>query len=63
MSENQLLGNIGYNLTPAESSMNYIQNLNGKQLKMDDQEFNKKCDDYISINKFNKNKSINDSSD
>ena len=63
MSENQLLGNIGYNLTQAESSMNYIQNLNGKQLKMDEQEFNKKCDDYISINKFNKNKSINDSSD
>ena len=43
--------------------MNYIHNLNGKQLKMDEQEFNKKCDDYISINKFNKNKSINDSSD
>jgi hypothetical protein len=63
MSENQLLGNIGYNLTQAESSMNYIQNLNGKQLKMDEQEFNKRCDDYISIDKFNKNKSINDFSD
>jgi hypothetical protein len=63
MSENQLLGNIGYNLIQAESSMNFIQNLNGKQLKMDEQEFNKKCDDYISINKVNKNNSINDFSD
>ena len=63
MSENQLLGNIGYNLIQAESSMNFIQNLNGKQLKMDEQEFNKKCDDCININKVNKNKSINDFSD
>ena len=63
MSENQLLGNIGYNLIQAESSMNFIQNLNGKQLKMDEQEFNKKCDECININKVNKNKSINDFSD
>ena len=61
MSENQLLGNIGYNLIQAESSTNYIQNLRGKQLKMDEEEFDKRCEECMSINNFNK--SINDDSD
>ena len=61
MSENQLLGNIGYNLIQAESSTNYIQNLRGKQLKMDEQEFDKRCEECMNINNFNK--SINDDSD
>ena len=63
MSENQLLGNIGYNLIQAESSTNYIQNLTGTKLKMDEQEFNKRCDECINMKSFNKNKSINDDSD
>jgi hypothetical protein len=61
MSENQLLGNIGYNLIQAESSMNYIQNLRGKQLKMDEEEFDKKCEECMNIKNYNK--SINDDSD
>ena len=63
MNENQLLGNIGYNLTQAESSMKYIQNLTGKQLKMNEEEFVKNCDECINGNNFIKNKSINDDSD
>ena len=63
MSENQLLGNIGYNLIQAESSTNYIQNLTGTKLKMDEQEFNKRCDECINMKSFNTNKSINDDSD
>ena len=63
MRENQLLGNIGYNLIQAESSLKYIQNLTGKQIKMDEQEFNKRCDECINLKNYNKNKSINDDSD
>ena len=63
MNQNQLLGNIGYNLIQAQSSMNYIQELRGSKLKMDEQEFNKRCDETINLKKINKNKSINDNSD
>ena len=63
MNENQLLGNIGYNLTQAESSMSYIQNMTGKNLKMDEQEFNKRCDECLNSKKFKLNRSINDDSD
>ncbi len=43
MDQNQLLGNIGYNLIQCESSIGYIQSLNEKQLKMEKQFFEDKC--------------------
>ncbi len=43
MSQNELLGNIGYNLIQAESSTDFIMNMTGKQLKMEEQEFENKC--------------------
>ena len=43
MNKNLLLGNIGYNLIQAESSIHFIKTINGKYLKMDDQEFKEKC--------------------
>ena len=43
MNQNELLGNIGYNLIQAESSTNFIQSLTGKQLKMDEKEFEDRC--------------------
>ena len=64
MNHNQLLGNIGYNLIQAESSMNYIQTINGEKLKMKEEEFEENC--KIAMEKLEKNKnnhnvqSIND---
>ena len=49
MSQNQLLGNIGYNLTQAESSINFIQTMSGKELKMDQKEFEDRCKLNIQI--------------
>ena len=43
MDQNQLLGNIGYNLIQCESSIGYIKSLNEKQLKMEKQFFEDKC--------------------
>ena len=43
MNQNELLGNIGYNLIQCESSIRYINSLNEKQLKMDKQEFDDRC--------------------
>ena len=63
MGKNQELGNVGYNLTQAESSTYYIQNLNHKQLQMDEQEFNKRCDECMNSKRIKQNKSINDDSD
>ena len=69
MSQNELLGNIGYNLIQAESSTDFIQNLTGKQIKMDEKEFQDKCQltMQIIIEKKQKNKnvlkSINDEDD
>ena len=68
MSQNQLLGNIGYNLTQAESSMDYIQSLKGEKLKMEEKEFQDKCKLTIElINKNNKKlkkiSSINEEND
>ena len=64
MSQNQLLGNVGYNLIQAESSMNFIQSMTGKQVKMDEQEFQDKCQLAIEFlndeRKKNNLKSIND---
>ena len=63
IEKNQLLGNNGYNLIQAQSSAVFIQNLTGQQIKMDEEEFNKRCNDCINIKNYNKNKSINDDSD
>ena len=67
MSEKQLLGNIGYNLIQAESSMNFIQTMTGKQLKMEEKEFEDRCklnmQVYQDKNLNNKIKSINDDDD
>ena len=63
MDENQSLENIGYNLTSVQSSADYIQKLNGKKLKMDEQEFQKRCDETINLKNLNKIKSINDDSE
>ena len=51
IDQNQLLGNIGYNLIQCESSIHYISSLNEKQLKMDKQEFEDKC--KLSITEYN----------
>ena len=60
MDENQSLENIGYNLTSVQSSADYIQKLNGKQLNMEQQEFDKRCDECVYSKTFNKIISIND---
>ena len=43
MNQNQLLGNVGYNLIQAESSISFILTLTAKHLKMDEQEFKDRC--------------------
>ena len=57
MNQNQLLGNVGYNLIQCESSISYIKSIDEKQLKMDKQEFLDRCQlsmqEYI-MNKENK---------
>ena len=60
MSQNELLGNVGYNLIQAESSTNFIQNMTGKQIKMDEKEFQDKCQFtmQIIIDKKHKNKNV-----
>lgn len=67
MSKNQILGNIGYNLIQAESSMNFIQSLTGKQLKMEEKDFEEKCKLTAQIMNDKKNKnnilSINEDED
>ena len=64
MNQNQLLGNIGYNLIQAESSTRFIQNMTGKDLKMDEQEFEDKCKLNMQLKDINKDvnniNSIND---
>ena len=60
MDENQSLENIGYNLTTVQSSADYIKKLNGEQLNMDQQEFDKRCDECVYSKTFNKIISIND---
>ena len=42
-SEKELLGVIGYNMTQAESSIKFIKEIDGKQLGMTQEEFNKYC--------------------
>ena len=65
MNQNELLGNIGYNLIQAESSTNFIQSMTGQQLKMDQKEFEDRCQLCYQLmldKKKKKNiKSINDS--
>ena len=59
MNQNELLGNIGYNLIQCESSIKYIKSLNEVQLKMSKQEFEDKCkiclNDYLMKKKSKKN--------
>ena len=43
MNQNELLGNIGYNLIQYESSIRFIKSLNEVQLKMTKQEFEDRC--------------------
>ena len=64
INQNQSKGDIGYSLTQAESAIRYIQKeINGKKLKMDEQEFQKRCDETINLKNLNKIKSINDDSE
>ena len=49
-SEKDLLGGIGYNMTQAESSINFIQKLEAKQIGFSQEEFNNK----LSAIKFSK---------
>ena len=66
MNQNELLGNVGYNLIQAESSTNFIKTITGKQLKMDEKEFEEKCKSNMESIEEDKNKinininSIND---
>ena len=41
LNENEILGGIGYNIIQAESSINFIKNLEAKQLGVSQEEFNK----------------------
>ena len=50
MNQNELLGNIGYNLIQCESSIKYIKSLNEVQLKMTKEEFEDKC--KLSLNEY-----------
>ena len=43
MNQNELLGNIGYNLIQCESSIRFIKSLNEVQLKMTKKEFEDRC--------------------
>ena len=43
MNKNLLLGNVGYNLIQAESSIHFIKTLNGKYVKMNQKEFSDNC--------------------
>ena len=43
LSEVDLLGAIGYNITQAESAINFIKNLEAKQIGISQDEFNIKC--------------------
>ena len=61
MNENQNLGNEAYNLVQVAGSTKYIQDLNGEKLNMNQQEFDKRCDEYI--NRKSISRSINDDSD
>ena len=67
MSQNELLGNVGYNLIQAESSTNFIQTMTGKQLKMEEKEFEDKClltEQIMKDKKIKENiRSINDDDD
>ena len=67
MSQNELLGNNGYNIIQAESTIKFIQSIKGKEVKMDEQEFEDRC--KLNNHLTNENKkidnlqSINDSED
>ena len=56
MNQNELLGNVGYNLIQAESSTNFIKAITGKQLKMDEKEFEEKCKSNMESMEEDKNK-------
>jgi hypothetical protein len=43
LSERDLLGGIGYNITQAETSIDFIQKLDAKQIGISQDEFNQKC--------------------
>ena len=43
LSEKDLLGGIGYKMTQAESSINFIKNLEAKQIGISQEEFNRIC--------------------
>ena len=42
LNEKELLGGIGYNITQAESSINFIEKLKAEQIGLSQEEFNKK---------------------
>ena len=43
LNENELLGGIGYNIVQAASAINFIKNLEPKQIGLTQEEFNKLC--------------------
>ena len=43
LSQKDLLGGIGYKMTQAESSINFIKKLEAKQIGISQEEFNKQC--------------------
>ena len=43
LSENELLGGIGYNVTQTEGAINFIKNIEPKQIGLSQEEFNKLC--------------------
>jgi len=57
MSQNELLGNNGYNIIQAESTIRFIQSIKGKEVKMDEQEFEDRC--KLNNHLINENKKIN----
>ena len=56
MKQNELLGNVGYNLIQCESSIRYIKSFNKTQKFMDKQEFEDRCKLSLLGHKLNKNK-------
>jgi hypothetical protein len=56
LSNNELLGNVGYNSTQAESAINFIQNIKGNTIKMEEKEFEIKC--KLNIQSMKENKKI-----
>ena len=50
LNENEILGGIGYNIIQAESSINFIKNLEAKQLGVSQEEFNKYFSKFKKIN-------------